>query len=74
MDTPIETVERNIGNLYNYINYMAHMLTKFMHEFKQRSNVAPPGNQEIGVDTTIPTIINDITKVTETSSVSGHQK
>jgi len=38
MDTQMDTVESNIGNLDNSVNYMAHMLTKFMHEFLKVKN------------------------------------
>jgi len=74
MDTQMEAVESNIGNLDNYVNHMTHMLTKFMHELKQSSKIAPPANPGIGVDINIPTANNDSIKVTENLSISGQQK
>ena len=70
MDTWMETVERNIGNLDNSANYMAHKLAKCMRKFKQSSKIAPPGYQGIGVDTAISMTINDNTKITEASNLS----
>ena len=41
LDTQIETVESDIGNLDHSINHMAHIITKFTQELKQGRNLAP---------------------------------
>ena len=74
MNTRMEAVKSNIVNLDNFVNHITHMLTKFIHKLKQSSKIAPSGNQGIGVDTTIPTTINESTKVTEMLSLNGQQK
>ena len=40
-DTRMEIVEINIGNLGKSFNHMAHMLTLFIKEMKQGTNIAP---------------------------------
>ena len=43
MDTRMDTVESNIGNLDNSVNHMTHVLTMFMNrmEKSQGSNLSP---------------------------------
>lgn len=35
------TTNNNIGNLYNSVNHMSHMLVKFMREMKQGNILFP---------------------------------
>ena len=49
MDTRMDTVESNIGNLDNSVNHMTHVLTMFMNRMEkstgltQGSNISPAG-------------------------------
>ena len=42
MDTWMDAVEFNIGNMENSVNYMSHMLMKFMKNNKQDTNIDDP--------------------------------
>ena len=46
MDTRMDTVEGNIGNLDKSLNHITHLLTNFMQEMKQGSNQAPTNHEQ----------------------------
>ena len=41
IESNIVTTNTNVGNLDNLVNYLSHLLSKFMKEMKQGVNVSP---------------------------------
>ena len=40
-ETQIDVIEINMGNLDNSVNYMSHLLYKYMREMRQGNNRSP---------------------------------
>ena len=75
MDTRMETVESNIGNLDNSVNLMAHMLKQIMQEIKQGNNIAPANVQSNTQERKEEnTTTDNNTTVTEDTSLSDQSK
>ena len=66
------TTNKNIGNLDNSVNYMSHMLAKFMKEMKQGTNI--PALVSTNVDKYKLTYKNDSTTVSEDKILGNQSK